>query len=112
MAITNKKGQVLAPDLEFRFAEGINARGIKTEIGGKTLVLLDSQSKYKDTIRGSIAHELVHYLENRKGYDQLAAYAYRIAKNEKIQKYLAVKREGRLESLTMEEETATFSARK
>ena len=85
MAITNKKGQVLAPDLEFRFAEGINARGIKTEVGSKTLVLLDSQSKYKDTIRGSIAHELVHYLENRKGYDQLAAYAYRIAKNEKIQ---------------------------
>ena len=84
MAITNKKGQVLAGDVEIRFADGIGARGvIRTTSGGKKVILVDSSAKRSETFRGTIAHELVHYLENRKGYKALAAY--KIAKNEKIQ---------------------------
>jgi hypothetical protein len=86
MAITNRKGEVLAPDLEFRFAEfgkDSTRRGIKTEVGGKTVIVLNSNSTYKDTIRGSIAHEVVHYLENRKGYKALAEFAMKHAKADK-----------------------------
>ena len=87
MAITNRKGEALAPDLEFRFAEladGVAKRGIKTEVGGKTVIVLNTNSTYKNTIRGSIAHEIVHYLENRKGYKALAEYAMKHAKAEKV----------------------------
>lgn len=87
MAITNSRGQVLAPDLEFRFAEfgkGSTRRGIKTEVGGKTVIVLNTNSTYKDTIRGTIAHEIVHYLENRKGYKTLAEFAMKHAKAEKV----------------------------
>ncbi|MBP3376197.1 MAG: hypothetical protein J6L83_05485 [Clostridia bacterium] len=87
MAITNRKGEVLAPDLEFRFAEladGVAKRGIKTEVGGKTVIVLNTNSTYKNTIRGSIAHEIVHYLENRKGYKALADFAMKHAKAEKV----------------------------
>lgn len=87
MAITNKKGAILAPDLEFRFAEladGVAKRGIKTEVGGKTVIVLNTNSTYKNTFRGSIAHEIVHYLENRKGYKALADFAMKHAKADKV----------------------------
>ena len=87
MAITNKKGAVLAPDVEIRFAEfgkDSTKRGIKTEVGGKTVILLNANATYKDTIRGTVAHEIVHYLENRKGYKELAEYAMKHAKADKV----------------------------
>ena len=87
MAITNKKGAVLAPDVEIRFAEfgkDSTRRGIKTEVGGKTVIVLNANATYKDSIRGSIAHEIVHYLENRKGYKALADFAMKHAKAEKV----------------------------
>ena len=87
MAITNKKGAVLAPDVEIRFAEfgkDSTRRGIKTEVGGKTVIVLNANATYKDTIRGTIAHEIVHYLENRKGYKALADFAMKRAKADKV----------------------------
>ena len=87
MAITNKKGAVLAPDVEIRFAEfgkDSTRRGIKTEVGGKTVILLNANAKSTDILRGTIAHEIVHYLENRKGYKALADFAMKHAKAEKV----------------------------
>ena len=87
MAITNKKGAVLAPDVEIRFAEfgkDSTRRGIKTEVGGKTVIVLNANAKSTDILRGTIAHEIVHYLENRKGYKALAEYAMKHAKAEKV----------------------------
>ena len=89
MAITNKKGAVLAPDVEIRFAEfgkDSTRRGIKTEVGGKTVILLNANAKSTDILRGTIAHEIVHYLENRKGYKALAEYAMKHAKADKVAK--------------------------
>ncbi|MBE6584536.1 MAG: hypothetical protein E7649_06135, partial [Ruminococcaceae bacterium] len=80
MAMRSKNGQAIAPDLEFRFAEGISDLGLRTYVGDKTLILINSDSEYSSTMRGTIAHELVHYIENKAGYDALAKYVLSIAK--------------------------------
>jgi len=84
MAMRSKNGQAIAPDLEFRFAEGISDLGLRTYVGDKTLILINSDSEYSSTMRGTIAHELVHYIENKAGYDALAKYVLSIAKKESI----------------------------
>lgn len=83
MAMTTRSGKSVAPDLEFRFAKGISDRGVYTHVGDKTVVLINSNTDFSKTIRGTIAHELVHYIENRTGYKDLADYVMKTAKQEK-----------------------------
>ena len=75
MAMRKKNGQSIAPDLEFRFVEGISDKGLYTHVGGKVLVLVNTDSEYADTMRNTIVHELVHYIENKEGYKELAKFA-------------------------------------
>ena len=84
MAAKTKDGRYFAGDLEVRFAEGIGSRGLHTTVGGKHLILLDPSVKYAETIKGTVAHEIVHYLENRAGYAQLAEFAKKNAKQSSI----------------------------
>jgi hypothetical protein len=84
MAAKTKDGRYFAGDLEVRFAEGIGSRGLHTTVGGKHLILLDPSVKYAETIKGTVAHEIVHYLENRAGYAQLAEFAKKHAKQGSI----------------------------
>ena len=84
MAARNKDGRYFAGDLEVGFAEGIGSRGLHTTVGGKHLILLDPSVKYAETIKGTVAHEIVHYLENRAGYAQLAEFAKKNAKQSSI----------------------------
>ncbi len=88
MTMRRRDGRLVMPDLEFRFAEGIGDGGLYTHIGEgenkRVLILINSDTDFKDTIRGTIAHEVVHYIENRKGYRELADYVLKTAKKEKI----------------------------
>ncbi len=71
-------------DLEIRFAEDIGNKGLATKVGSKTLLVIDSSTDFKNTIQGTIAHELVHYLENKAGYKEFAAFVRKHAKAETI----------------------------
>ena len=88
MTMRRRSGELVMPDLELRFAEGIVDGGLYTHIGEgenrRVLILINSDTDFKDTIRGTIAHEVVHYIENRKGYRELADYVLKTAKKEKI----------------------------
>ena len=88
MTLRRRDGRLVMPDLEFRFAEGIGDGGLYTHIGEgenrRVLILINSDAGFKETIRGTIAHEVVHYIENRKGYRELADYVLKTAKKEKI----------------------------
>ena len=88
MTMRRKNGELVMPDLELRFAEGIVDGGLYTHIGEgenrRVLILINSDADFKETIRGTIAHEIVHYIENRKGYRELADYVLKTAKKEKI----------------------------
>ena len=77
MAITPKA------DVEIRFAEGIGNGGLYTHVGNKALIILDSSANYKATIQGTIAHELVHYIENKAGYKDFADYVMKRVKPER-----------------------------
>lgn len=70
-------------DIEIRFAEGIGNGGLYTHAGGKALIILDSSANYKSTIQGTIAHELVHYLENKAGYKEFSKYVMKRVKPER-----------------------------
>lgn len=74
-------------DLEIRFAEGIGQKGVYTTVGGKKLIVLNSDTNFKTTIKGTIAHELVHYLEKRAGYKQFAEFVRKNAKPEAIERH-------------------------
>ena len=74
-------------DLEFRFADGIGNKGLTTKIGNKTVIVIDSGTDFKNTVKGTIAHELVHYLENRAGYKEFASYVRKHAKPEAVEKH-------------------------
>lgn len=74
-------------DLEIRFAEGIGQKGLYTTVGGKKLIVLNSDTNFKSTIKGTIAHELVHYLEKRAGYKQFAEFVRKNAKPEAIERH-------------------------
>lgn len=70
-------------DLEFRFADlGGSKRGLTTEIRGKTVIVIDGRVDFNKTVKRTIAHELVHYLENRAGYEDFAEYVMKRAKPE------------------------------
>lgn len=86
MTLRRRNGSLVTPDLEFRFAEGIGDRGLYTHVGDRTLVLINADTDFKNTIRGTIAHELVHYIENKQGYGALALYARRTTRPEAIAK--------------------------
>ena len=91
MAMRKKNGQSVAPDLEFRFVDGMkeDTAGLRTHIGDKVVVLIDSSAEYSDTIRGTIAHELVHYIENKEGYEALAKFARSTATEAEIKEIKA-----------------------
>lgn len=74
-------------DLEFRFADGIGNKGLTTKIGNKTVIVIDSGTDFKNTVKGTIAHELVHYLENRAEYKEFASYVRKHAKPEAVKKH-------------------------
>ncbi len=74
-------------DLDFRFADGVGENGLTTHIGGRTLIVLNSGADYRNTIRGTIAHELVHYLENRAGYREFAKIVREKAKKEAVERH-------------------------
>ena len=73
-------------DLEIRFADGLGGDkgGIAAKIGNKTVIVIDSSTDFKNTIQGTIAHELVHYLENKAGYKEFAAFVRKHAKPERV----------------------------
>ena len=87
MTMRRRDGRLVMPDLELRFAEGIVDGGLYTHIGEgenkRVLILINSDAGFKETIRGTIAHEIVHYIENRKGYRELADYVLKTAKKGK-----------------------------
>lgn len=76
-------------DLEIRFAEGLGGDkgGIAAKIGNKTVIVIDSGTDFKNTIQGTIAHELVHYLENKAGYKEFAAFVRKHAKPEAVERH-------------------------
>ena len=88
MTMRRRDGRLVMPDLELRFAEGIVDGGLYTHIGEgenrRVLILINSDADFKKTVKGTIAHEIVHYIENRKGYRELADYVLKTAKKEKI----------------------------
>ena len=70
-------------DLEFRFSDlGGSKHGLTTEIRGKTVIVIDGRVDFNKTVKRTIAHELVHYLENRAGYEDFAEYVMKRAKPE------------------------------
>ena len=88
MTLRRRNGSLVMPDLELRFAEGIGDRGLYTHIGEgenkKTLILINTKADSKAAMQGTIAHEIVHYIENRKGYGELAEYVKGLAKEDEI----------------------------
>ena len=88
MTMRRRDGRLVMPDLELRFAEGIVDGGLYTHIGEgenrRVLILINSDADFKETVKGTIAHEVVHYIENRKGYRELADYVLKTAKKEMI----------------------------
>ncbi len=82
--VANIMAAVPKADIEIRFADGIGGDkgGLYTHIGNKTLLVIDRSTDFKNTIEGTIAHELVHYLENRAGYKKFAEYVMKRVKPE------------------------------
>lgn len=75
-------------DLEFRFADlGGSKRGLTTEIRGKTVIVIDGRADFNKTVKSTIAHELVHYLENRAGYKEFSSYVSEHAKPDAIERH-------------------------
>ena len=82
--VANVMAAIPKADVEIRFAEGLGGDkgGLYTHVGNKTLLVIDRGTDFKNTIQGTIAHELVHYLENRKGYKEFAEYVMKRVKPE------------------------------
>ncbi len=70
-------------DLEIRFDDKVSEYGLTATIGDKTLILVSSKADFKKTVKGTVAHELVHYLENKPGYKTFAEYVMKRVKPEK-----------------------------
>lgn len=85
--IANVMAVIPESDLEVRFANGIGNKGLITKIGNKSVIVIDSSTDRKTTIKGTIAHELTHYLENKAGYSTFAKYVRDHAKPETIEKH-------------------------
>ena len=83
MAARTAKGQSFAGDLEVRFADGISQSGLYTHADGKPVIVINAKADSKEALRSTVAHELVHYLETRAGYNSLAAYVWQTARAEK-----------------------------
>lgn len=74
-------------NLEFRFSDltdAVNKGGLVTKVGNKTVVIINSNVSKTNTIKGTVAHELVHYLEGREDYDKFAEYVRKHAKADKV----------------------------
>ena len=84
--LANLMSITLKADIEIRFAENIGNKGLYTHVGDKALILLDPSANYKDSIQGTIAHELVHYIENKAGYKGFAKYVMSRVKPESRKK--------------------------
>ena len=69
-------------DLEIRFDEKISNEGVTVPMGDKTLILIGTSTDFKKTIKGTIAHELVHYLERKPGYQAFAEHVMKHVKPE------------------------------
>lgn len=76
-----------ADGLNFRFAEGIGDRGLYIKEERGEVIFVNKDSAFKDVIRNTVAHELTHFLEGKKGYAKLAAYVMKRAKPEAAEKY-------------------------
>ncbi len=85
--IANLMAVIPSADLEIRFAEGIGQKGLFTKIGGKAVIVIDSSTERKKTIRGTIAHELTHYLEDKAGYGEFAKFVREHAKPEAVERH-------------------------
>lgn len=83
MAARTAKGQSFAGELEVRFADGISQSGLYTHADGKPVIVINAKADSKEALRSTVAHELVHYLETRAGYKELAAYVWQTARAEK-----------------------------
>ncbi len=84
--IANLMAVIPGSDLEIRFVDGLgkNKGGLITKVGNKNVIVLDSSTDFKNTIQGTIAHELVHYLENKAGYEQFSKFVREHAKSETV----------------------------
>ena len=82
--VANLIAAMRTDDVEIRFAEGIGNHGLHDpNVAGRGLIIIDSSTKYKDTIRGTIAHELLHHLEKKASYKPFAEYVMKRVKPEK-----------------------------
>lgn len=70
-------------DLDLRFDEEVSEYGVSVKSGGRTLIIISSKTDFKKTVKGTVAHELVHYLENKSGYKAFAAHVLKRVKPEK-----------------------------
>ncbi len=84
MSARTSRGRSMAGNLEVRFADNISQSGLYTRAEGTPLILINSKSDTPAAMRTTVAHELVHYLENRLGYKELAAYVWQTATKEEI----------------------------
>lgn len=85
--IANLMAVIPGSDLEVRFSDDIGPKGLITKVGNKTVIVIDSSTNRKNTIKGTIAHELTHYLENKAGYEQFSKFVREHAKPETIEKH-------------------------
>ena len=83
LAARTPTGRSFAGDLEVRFADGISQDGLYTHADGTPVIVINSKAESTEALRSTVAHELVHYLEKREGYDSLAAFVWQTARAEK-----------------------------
>ena len=70
-------------DLDLRFDPEVSEYGVTVKSGGKTLIVISTKADFKTTVKGTVAHELVHYLENKPGYKTFAEHVMKRVKPEK-----------------------------
>ena len=70
-------------DLDLRFDEEVSEYGVSVKSEGRTLIIISSKTDFKKTVKGTVAHELVHYLENKSGYRDFAKHVLKRVKPEK-----------------------------
>ena len=70
-------------DLDLRFDEEVSEYGVSVKSEGRTLIIISSKTDFKKTVKGTVAHELVHYLENKPGYGAFAKHVLKRVKPEK-----------------------------
>ncbi len=70
-------------DLDLRFDEEVSEYGVSVKSEGRTLIIISSKTDFKETVEGTVVHELVHYLENKSGYKAFAEHVMKRVKPEK-----------------------------